>query len=65
MLTCHLDFEPAERGGRRNGLQEEPNYPAIMKLHDAYDGANNMYNELDATTIDEIETLALKETLCS
>ena len=60
-LVCHLDYEPAERGSRSEGLQQEPDYPAQMTLHAAYLGFIDVYDGLDSSVVEEIEELALGE----
>lgn len=59
-LICHLDYEPAERGSRCDGLQQEPDYPAQMTLHAAYIGSIDVSGQLDDHVVADIEESALE-----
>ena len=60
-LICHLDYEPAERGGRESGLQMEPDFAAQMTLHAAYIGSIDVSSQLDDNVVADIEESALGE----
>ena len=59
-LVCHLEYEAAERGGRENGLQMEPDYPAQATLVAAYIRDINIYDLLDSEQIAQIEADAIR-----
>lgn len=59
-LVCHLEYEAAEVGGRENGLQMEPDYPAQATLVAAYIRDINIYDLLDSEQIAQIEADAIR-----
>jgi hypothetical protein len=61
-LTCHLEYEPAERGSREygTGLQLEPDYPANMTLCAAYLRGIDVFEILSSDMVEEIEVEALE-----
>lgn len=58
-LVCHLEYEAAEVGGRENGLQMEPDYPAQATLIAAYVRDVDIYDLLDSKHVSQIEADAL------
>lgn len=59
-LICHLDYSPADRGIRQDGLQIEPDYPAFMTLYFAFRDGVEIYESLDYVTTCDIEAAALE-----
>ena len=59
-VVCHLEYEAEERGGRENGLQMEPDYPAQATLVAAYIRDINIYDLLDSEQVSRIEADALR-----
>lgn len=61
-VTCHMEYEPAERGSREygSGLQLEPDYPASMTLVAAYLRGVDITEILSDDMKEEIEVEALE-----
>ena len=57
-IECSLEYEEREFGSWEDGVQVEPDYPAITILLDAKIGDVSIYNLLDEDTILKIETKA-------
>lgn len=60
-LTCHLEYEPAERGSWEGGMQMEPDYPANMTLCAAYLRGIDVSQILSSDMVEEIEVAALEQ----
>jgi hypothetical protein len=60
-LECWIEYEGAERGSREHGLQMEPDEPASATLHIVEVNNEDIYEILNASTIDEIETAFLEQ----
>ena len=58
ILDCELDYEPAERGAREDGVQLEPDYPSTMTLTAAYLNRVDIFELLSEGIIDVIEAAA-------
>ena len=55
-LTCHIEYEPAERGSRENGIQMEPDYPESISIEAIYAGGSmDIQALLSDAILEEIE----------
>ena len=55
-LTCHVEYEPEERGSRENGIQMEPDYAASISIEAIYAGGNmDIQVLLSDAILEEIE----------
>ena len=55
-LTCHLEYEAAERGS-----SVEPGYPESLTLESAYHRGENIAHMLCESVVEEIEDAALAQ----
>lgn len=55
-LTCHLEYEAAERGS-----SVEPGYPESLTLESAYHRGENIAHMLCDSVVEEIENAALAQ----
>ena len=55
-LTCHVEYEPEERGSRENGIQMEPDYPGEVIIYGIYANSEiDIQSLLSDAIIEEIE----------
>ena len=61
VVTCHLEYEPAECGLHERGVQVERDWPAIAHLTAAYHRGGDVLRLMSAEQVEEIEAMALRE----
>lgn len=60
ILKCELEYVPEEKGSWEDGVQMEPNYPAVMDLLSAYIDDIDVMDLLSSGAIYDIEDKALE-----
>jgi len=60
-LECELEYEPAERGSRENGMQMEPDYPESCTLEKAKLNGIDIAELLSSDVVSLIELEALNQ----
>jgi len=60
-LECELEYEPAERGSRENGMQMEPDYPESCTLETAKLNGIDIAELLSSDVVSLIELEALNQ----